>query len=116
MATTVAALDRALDKNWPKVPPNYLGFRHYGRLQSIRHVDAYVIDTNISRHLPGVPSQEWEPHFLLTLGPPIRPDHQVPTGRRIQRSARVWVDIDLLLTASSISEAWELTKQRRVES
>ena len=102
----------ASGKNWPKVPPNYMGFRYYGRLQAIRHVDSYVIETDISRQLPDAPSQEWEPHFVLTLGPPIRPDHDVPTGKRILRSARVWVDIDLLLTASSITEALELTKQR----
>lgn len=106
----------ASGKNWPKVPPNYLGFRYYGRLQSIRHVDGYVIDTDAARHLAQAPSQEWEPHFSFTLGPPIRPDHEVPTGRRIQRSARVWVDIDLLLTAPTISNALELTKQRRAES
>lgn len=106
----------ASGKNWPKVPPNYLGFRYYGRLQSIRHVDGYVIDTDVTRHLPEAPSQEWEPHFFFTLGPPIRPDHEVPTGRRIQRSARVWVDIDLLLTAPTISDALELTKQRRADS
>lgn len=105
----------ASGKNWPKVPPNYLGFRYYGRLQSIRHVDAYVIDTNPARHLAVAPSQEWDPHFFFSLGPPIRPNHEVPTGRRIQRSARVWVDIDLLVTAPTISDALELTKQRRAE-
>lgn len=103
----------ATGKNWPKTPPNYQGFRYWGRLQSIRHVDGYTIDTNMSRHFPGTPDHEWEPHFVLDLGPPIRPDHEVPTGRKIQRSARVWVDIDLLLTAPSISESLDLTRQRR---
>jgi hypothetical protein len=106
----------ASGKNWPKVPPNYLAFRYWGRLQSIRHVDGYVIDTDPSRHLAVAPSEEWEPHFFFTLGPAIRPDHEVPTGRRIQRSARVWVDIDLLLTAPTISDALELTKQRHAAS
>lgn len=72
--------------------------------------------SNIARHLPEAPSQEWEPHFILTLGPPIRPGREVPTGKRIQRSARVWVDIDLLLTASTITEAWELSRGRRPEA
>ncbi len=32
-------------KGWPKEPPNYLGFRHDGKLQSIRHVEAWrVVD------------------------------------------------------------------------
>lgn len=103
----------ATGKRWPKVPPNYMGFRYHGRLQSIRHVDGYVIDTDMSRHFPGVPSVEWDPHFVLTLGPPIRPDHPVPNGRSVQQSNRVWADIDLLLTADSITEAWQLSQARR---
>jgi hypothetical protein len=35
------------------------------------------------------------------------------TGKGIVRFARVWVDIDLLLTAQSITEAAELTRRRR---
>jgi len=106
----------ATGKNWPKVPPNYMAFRYWGRLQSIRHVDGYVIDTDMSRHFAGVPSAEWDPHFVLSLGPEIRPDREVPTGPKIVRSARVWVDIDLLLTAPTISDALALTKQRRADS
>lgn len=103
----------ATGKNWPKVPPNYMAFRYWGRLQSIRHVDDYVIDTDMSRHFRGVPSVEWDPHFVLQLGPAIRPTREVRTGPKIVRSARVWVDIDLLLTSETITEALELTKQRR---
>jgi len=56
----------------------------------------------------------WEvPHFLLRLGPPIRPDHEVRTGKGIVRSARVTVDIDLLLTSSTITEAFHLSTARR---
>lgn len=105
----------ATGKRWPKVPPNYMGFRYGGRLRSIRHVDGYVIDTDMSRHFPGVPSREWDPHYVLTLGPAIRPDHEVRLGRSVQQSARVWADIDALLTASTITDAWELSKRRRAE-
>jgi len=78
----------ASGKNWPKVPPNYVAFRYWGRLQSIRHVDGYLIRHRHEPPPPGVPSVEWDPHFVLSLGPAIRPDHEVPTGRKIQRSAR----------------------------
>ena len=104
----------ASGRNWPKVPPNYIAFRYNGQLQSIHHVDDYVIASDMSELLP-VPPTPWEPHFLLTLGPAIRPPHHTPTGPRIRRSARVWADIDLLLTSPSISEAHTLTLQRRRE-
>jgi hypothetical protein len=67
-------------------------------------------------HIPGSPDASWDvPHYFLTLGPPRRPDHAVRTGPRINRSARVWADIDLLLTSSTITEAWERTRARREE-
>jgi len=103
----------ATGKRWPKVPPNYMGFRYFGQLQSIRHVDSYTIDTDIGRHFPGAPSREGEPHFVLTLGPPIRPPHRVANGRGVVRSSWAWADIDLLLTAESITEARELSRERR---
>jgi hypothetical protein len=103
----------ATGKNWPKTPPNYVAFRYYGRLQSIHHVDEYTIAQDMSPFFPGAPdTSDWEPHFLTTLGPAIRPDHEVRTGRGIVRSARVSVDIDLLLTAKTITEAADQTRRR----
>jgi hypothetical protein len=101
----------ASGKNWPKVPPNYIAFRYGSVLQSIHHVDDYVVATDMADHLP-VPSASWDPHFVIGLGPPIRPGRTVPTGPRIRRAARVWVDIDLLLTAPTISAALTMTQQR----
>jgi len=63
-------------KNWPKVPPNYVAFRYWGRLQSIRHVDGYVIDTDMSRHLPASP--RWS-GTLTSCCPWVLPS--VPTTR-----------------------------------
>lgn len=101
-------------KNWPKTPPNYVAFRYYGRLQSIHHVDDYTIAQDMRPFFPGAPdTSNWDPMFLMTLGPAIRPDHEVRTGNGIVRSARVWADIDLLLTATTITEAAELTRRRR---
>jgi hypothetical protein len=98
---------------WPKVPPNYMAFRYHGRLQSIHHVDDYVITTEPGDQLPGVPRVDWDPHYLLTLGPPIRPSGEVRTGPSVNRSARVWVDVDLLLTSETVTEALHATRARR---
>lgn len=97
---------------WPKVPPNYVAFRYWGALRSIHHVDEYTIIDSPIEHFPGAPAKS-DPLFLLTLGPAIKPDHEVRTGTTIRRAARAWVDLDLLLTSKTISEALELTKRRR---
>jgi hypothetical protein len=103
---------------WPKTPPNYVAFRYHGRLQAIHHVDDAEIIENPYPSIPGAPDAEWGghfnpvPHFLLTLGPAIRPPHEVRTGR-VFRASRVKADIDLLLTSSTISEAAERSRARR---
>jgi hypothetical protein len=77
-------------------------------------VDDYAIVDRPDPHIPGVPDLVWDqPTFMLTLGPAIRPDHEVRTGRGIVRSGRVWVDIDLLLTSATITEAAERSRARR---
>ena len=98
---------------WPKVPPNYIAFRYDGRLQSIHHVDDYAIGTEMSEFLPGVPPTGWDPHYVLTLGPPIRPASEMRNGPRILRSMRTWIDLDLLLTSATITEAHQATRARR---
>lgn len=103
----------AAGKGWPKVPPNYIAFRYDGRLQSIRHVDDYTVATDMSDFFPGVPSNDWDPHFVVSLGPAIVPSQSVPNGGAIRRAMRAWADIDLLLTAPSISDALARTKGRR---
>jgi hypothetical protein len=100
--------------SYPKVVPNYMGFRYDGRLQSVHHVDGYEMVDSPHGHVPGAPDLRWEaPAFLLRLGPPIRPDHPVRTGNGIPRSMRVTVDIDLLLTSPTITEAYHRSTARR---
>ena len=96
------------------MPPNYIAFRYGGQLRSIHHVDDYIIATEMADVLP-VPPTLWDPHFVVTLGPAIQPPRDTPTGPRIRRAARTWVDIDLLLTSATISEALTLSEQRRRE-
>jgi hypothetical protein len=98
--------------NYPKVVPNYIAFRYLSQLQSIHHVDSYVIVDSPYPHVPGAPDQKWDaPGFLLHLGPPIKPPHRVESGG-VYGPSRHWADLDLLLTASSVKEAVELTKER----
>lgn len=98
---------------WP-TPPNYMGFRYNGRLQSIRHVHGYKIVEDIRDHFRGSEAgEEWGTHYLLELGPPIEPPHVVKTGDRVHRSARVWCMLDTLLTCDTISAALTETEMRR---
>jgi hypothetical protein len=103
--------------NYPKIVPNYMGFRYDGRLQSIHHVDdADVVDSPFGL-IPGAPNLTWEePAYFLRLGPPFRPNHTVRTGPGIFRAAPVTADLDLLLTCDTISEARDHTKARRLGS
>ena len=99
--------------HWPTSPPNYMGFRYDGKLQSIHHVDSYTVIDHFSPHFPDIREGEIDRHFLYTLGPPIRPAGVVRTGKGIVMAARAWVAIDLLLTCDTITEARDQTLDRR---
>jgi len=97
---------------WPKTPPNYIAFRYYGQLQSIHHIDDYVVTRNLHDVFEEMPDEEWEvDHFVYKLGPAIKPDHVVKTGN-LYATLRVWAMIDTLLTADTISEARDISKER----
>lgn len=98
--------------SWPKNPPNYLGFRYDGKLQSIHHVDGCEVVPYLHARVPEVWEKEKQPHVLYKLGPAIRPDHTVRTGK-LYRGQRVRVAIDLLLTSETISDARDKTQQRQ---
>jgi len=102
-------------KGFPKEPPNYIGFRYNGELQSIHYIEDYVVFRNPHDYFPEIPSQEWEPHFLYTLGDPIIPQKTVKTGK-IYPSGRVWCMIDTLLTSETISESRDTTQKRMKEN
>jgi hypothetical protein len=97
---------------WPKEPPNYLGFRFYGRLQSIHHIESAEIITNFHRHFPESPNEEEKcPYFLYKLGPPIVPAREVKTGK-IFKNGRIWAMLDLLLTSKTIAAARDVSARR----
>lgn len=97
---------------WPKTPPNYIAFRYYGQLQSIHHIEDYVVTRRIHDEISEMPNDVWEnDHYIYELGPAIKPNHIVNTGN-IYASGRVWAMLDTLLTANSISEARDISKDR----
>lgn len=96
---------------WPKEPPNYIGFRYHGKLQSIHHIESYIISTNLHNEVSEMPDSNGVAHFVYTLGPGIIPPKTVKTGN-IYRNGRVWAHLDLLLTCNTIFEARDLTKKR----
>lgn len=51
--------------NWPKEPPNYIGFRYYGMLQSIHHIDGYEIFDNPHDKFSEIPSDNWGLIFCI---------------------------------------------------
>lgn len=96
---------------WPKSPPNYIAFRYRGALQTIHHVDDWKIVDDVHHDILEIKEGEYANDFLYTLGPAIRPQRPVKTGK-LYRSGRVWAMLDLLLTSETISEARDKTKKR----
>jgi hypothetical protein len=110
---------------WPKEPPNYIGFRYDGFLQSIHHVDSYEMVEDVSKRVPDINGKKWREerwgrgkpickYFIYHLGPPIEPPRPVRNGD-IYPTALCWAALDLLLTSRTIAEAIRKTKQRPQE-
>jgi len=100
---------------WPVTPPNYLGFRYDGQLQTVRHVDSHEVMPALGSADPRWAAVEGT-HILYRLGRPMRPAREVRTGN-IFRAARVSCAIDTLLSGQyeTISSAREETARRRNE-
>jgi len=104
----------AHDKHWPTTPPNYLAFRWRGKVRQFNHVENTVIVDDLSEALPTLfmPGAVTGPHAVHELGPPIELPRPLPNGR-IYATARVWVMIDLLFTATNLKDATVLSQARR---
>jgi hypothetical protein len=102
--------------SWPVQPPNYIGFRYDGRLQSVHHIDKFEIVQNLAAY-----NSNWletvSDRFVYTLGPPMRPPREMRTGK-IYRNGRVRCAIDTLLSGEfdTISDARDETKRRLAET
>lgn len=100
---------------WPVQPPNYIGFRYHGKLQSVHHIDSFEIVVNLAKYNRLWPKSDSD-RFVYRLGPPMRPPSEVRTGN-IFRNGRVWCAIDTLLSGAfhSISDARDETQHRLTE-
>ncbi len=101
--------------NWPRIPPNYIGFRYHGELQSVHHIEKYKIVSDLSavrRQWPA-PAASSDRSFVYSLGPQMKPAHKMKTGK-IFPTGRVWCMIDTLLSGKhdTISDARDETKRR----
>lgn len=93
-------------------PATYIAFKYRSKLHSIHFVEKCevimdacpIFDQPNGRPFP-------EPHYLFTLGPPIRPAHEVRYGK-IYNPGRAYCMLDTLLTCSTIEEAIKETKRR----
>lgn len=101
-----------IEKGWPTQPPNYIGFRYKGRLQSIHHVESFEVAKDLSK-VNSLWLKTKSDHFVYRLGPAMKPTSEVRTGN-IFRNGRVHCAIDTLLSGAfkTISEARDETKRR----
>jgi hypothetical protein len=100
---------------WPKEPPNYIAFRYNGKLQSIHHIESYTVTKSLHSAIIEMPDVEKvDEYFVYNLGEPIIPLKTVKTGN-IYASGRKWAMLDTLLTADTIYEACEISRQRMNE-
>lgn len=99
-------------RGWPKEAPNYIAFRYSGQLQSIHHIEKYVVTKKMKEVISELPDKEWDTdHYVYTLGPAIKPNKIIKTGN-IYASGRKWAMLDLLLTSDTISEACDKSSDR----
>ena len=105
-----------IGNNWPVQPPNYVGFRYGGRLQSVHHIDGFEVVENLATYNPLWLETDSD-HFVYHLGPPMRPAREIRTGK-IFRSGHAWCAIDTLLSGAfdTISDARDETQRRLAES
>ena len=101
---------------WPTEPPNYIGFRYRGKLQSVHRIEGYDIANDVSKV-----NRKWisttDDHFVYKLGPALRPPKTLGAGGpddSIKRSAQAWCAIDTLLSGQfdQLGQARDETKRR----
>lgn len=98
-------------RTWPVEPPNYIGFRYHGRLQTIHHVEAHEVVVDVSTVNPNWCTTNID-HFVYTLGPPMRPPIEVRSGPLWHRRAKCAIDTLLSGAFQTISDAEAETNRR----
>lgn len=101
---------------WPVQPPNYIGFRYHGKLQSVHRISDFQVVRDVATVNPLWCVTDVD-HFVYRLGAAIRPATEVKTGTKIFRNMRVWCAIDTLLSGEfgTIGDARDETQRRLSE-
>ena len=96
---------------WPVTPPNYIGFRYHGELQSVHHIESHKVEKKLKSVNKNWPNMEVD-HFIYKLGPAMKPVRTVKSGPI--HANRYECAIDTLLSGSckTITEARNETKRR----
>ena len=100
---------------WPTIPPAYIGFRYLSEFRSAHFIESVQTTDHLHQIDPNWPETN-TPHFVYTLGPPMRPASPLGLGS-IYYTARHWVALDLLLSGKTCTyqEAIDLTKERQAQ-
>lgn len=102
-----------IGKPFPTEPPNYIAFRYDGHLQSVHHIDSFVIVGNPAAH-----NRLWvsdaRDHFVYRLGPAMKPARRMKAGKGVPRNTHALCAIDTLLSGEfdTITEARDETTRR----
>lgn len=101
-----AAKDR---RGWPHPRTfNFIGFHNIDTLLYVRPVLDYTrVMPEETRYLQGMTQ---EPHWLLTLGPPVESLTGKPLGKVFPKG-RKWADLDHLEASRTVWDACELSKR-----
>lgn len=98
-------------QGWPREPLTYIAFRYNKTLQSIHHIENYVITNNLHPYIPELPDVTLsQTHIIYTLGPAIIPTNKIRAGKKVRYGRKVWARIDTLFTANTLSEAEEISR------
>jgi hypothetical protein len=93
--------------HWPVQPPNYIGFRYRGCLQSVHRVAVFQVVRDVA-----TVNSRWcttdGDHFVYSLGPPMRPARTLALGPRPVR-------LDTLLSGEfdTLAAARDETQRRQ---
>ena len=98
--------------HWPVQPPNYVGFRYHGKLQSVHHIESFSVTGNLATVNKRWPKTT-DNHFVYRLGPAMRPPVEMRAGK-VLRNRRVECAIDTLLSGQykTLSDATDESKRR----
>jgi len=97
------------------IPPNYIGFRYDGKLQSVHHIKGSEVVRNIQEV-----NSNWlktdEDHFVYELGSAMRPAKTIRSGPIMARHVGCMIDTLLSGEFNTILEAGNETQRRLGEA